>query len=116
MRWTEYAVAMLLFSVVSMLVLYLIQRLQGYLPFNPQKLRCASVPPHSGVQHRASFTTNTNWQAYSRRSDDELLHPDGRAWHITTSFRRRWASRWRSLSFAALRGGKWTRSATSGST
>src|SRR5213592_1847592 len=38
MRWTEYAVTMLLFSVVSMLVLYLIQRLQGYLPFNPQHL------------------------------------------------------------------------------
>src|SRR3974390_757600 len=38
MAWTEYAVAMLLFSVVSMVVLYLLQRLQGYLPFNPQKL------------------------------------------------------------------------------
>src|SRR5690242_21712258 len=38
MRWTEYAVAMLLFSVVSMMALYLIQRLQGHLPFNPQHL------------------------------------------------------------------------------
>src|SRR6478736_10582046 len=38
MRWTEYAIAMLLFSVVSMILLYFIQRLQGYLPFNPQKL------------------------------------------------------------------------------
>ncbi len=38
MAWTEYAVAMLLFSVVSMLLLYLIQRVQGFLPFNPQKL------------------------------------------------------------------------------
>src|SRR6266481_3676933 len=38
MRWTEYAVAMLMFSAVSMLVLYLIQRVQGYLPFNPQHL------------------------------------------------------------------------------
>src|ERR1700681_392869 len=38
MRWTEYAVSMLLFSAVSMLVLYLIQRLQGHLPFNPQHL------------------------------------------------------------------------------
>src|SRR5690242_14191479 len=38
MRWTEYACAMLLFSLVSMLVLYAMQRLQGYLPFNPQKL------------------------------------------------------------------------------
>src|SRR6267378_5015319 len=38
MRWTEYAGAMLLFSLVSMLALYLIQRLQGHLPFNPQHL------------------------------------------------------------------------------
>src|SRR5436190_21057529 len=38
MRWTEYAVAMLLFSVVSLTLLYFIQRLQAYLPFNPQKL------------------------------------------------------------------------------
>ncbi|HKD15106.1 MAG TPA: potassium-transporting ATPase subunit KdpA, partial [Candidatus Angelobacter sp.] len=38
MRWTEYAIAMLLFSVVSMIVLYLIERLQFYLPWNPQKL------------------------------------------------------------------------------
>src|SRR5712692_5757354 len=38
MRWTEYAVTMLLFSIVSMLLLYLIQRLQGHLPFNPQHL------------------------------------------------------------------------------
>ena len=35
MRWTEYAISMLLFSLVSMIVLYLMQRLQGYLPFNP---------------------------------------------------------------------------------
>src|SRR5512135_2198160 len=38
MPWTEYAVAMLLFSVVSMLLLYVMQRIQGHLPFNPQKL------------------------------------------------------------------------------
>jgi potassium-transporting ATPase potassium-binding subunit len=37
MRWTEYAAAMLLFSVVSMLLLYLIERVQLHLPFNPQK-------------------------------------------------------------------------------
>ena len=62
MRWTEYAAAMLLFSVVSMLVLYLIQRLQGWLPWNPQKL--AAVPPALAFNTAASFTTNTNWQAY----------------------------------------------------
>ncbi len=60
MRWTEYAVAMLLYSVVSMLVLYALQRLQYYLPFNPQKL--AGVSTHSSFNTAASFTTNTNWQ------------------------------------------------------
>ena len=64
MAWTEYAVAMLLFSVVSMLLLYLIQRVQGYLPFNPQKLGAVS-PANLAWNTAASFTTNTNWQAYS---------------------------------------------------
>src|SRR6266498_1549830 len=71
MRWTEYAVTMLLFSVVSMLVLYLIQRLQGYLPFNPQHLRGVDSSSSStgsfvgsAFNTAASFTTNTNWQSY----------------------------------------------------
>ncbi len=64
MRWTEYATAMLLFSAVSMLVLYLIQRIQGVLPFNPQHLG-AVTPEHLAFNTAASFTTNTNWQAYS---------------------------------------------------
>jgi K+-transporting ATPase ATPase A chain len=63
MRWTEYAVAMLLYSVVSMVVLYALQRLQYYLPFNPQKL--AGVSADSSFNTSASFTTNTNWQGYS---------------------------------------------------
>ena len=52
MRWTEYATTMLVFSAVSMLVLYLIQRIQGMLPFNPQHSRGSrpstwpSIPPH----------------------------------------------------------------------
>src|SRR6267143_990262 len=64
MRWTEYAISMLLFSIVSMIVLYLMQRLQGYLPFNPQRLGAVS-PAHLAFNTAASFTTNTNWQAYS---------------------------------------------------
>ena len=63
MRWTEYAVALLLFSVVSMLVLYAMQRLQGVLPWNPQGL--AGVPPALAFNTAVSFATNTNWQAYS---------------------------------------------------
>jgi len=64
MRWTEYAAAMLLFSMVSMLLLYLIQRVQLHLPFNPQKF-AAVTPEHLAWNTAASFTTNTNWQAYS---------------------------------------------------
>jgi K+-transporting ATPase ATPase A chain len=64
MRWTEYATTMLVFSAVSMLVLYLIQRIQGMLPFNPQHF-AAVTPAHLAWNTAASFTTNTNWQAYS---------------------------------------------------
>jgi len=63
MRWTEYAVAMLLFSVVPMLLLYLLQRVQGFLPLNPQKF--AAIPPELAFNTAASFTTNTNWQNYA---------------------------------------------------
>ena len=64
MRWTEYATAMLLFSGVSMLVLYGIERLQGLLLLNPQHL-AGVMPEHLAWNTAASFTTNTNWQAYS---------------------------------------------------
>src|SRR5581483_8626726 len=67
MRWPEYAISMLLFSAVSMLVLYAMQRLQGFLPFNPQKLGAVS-PAHVAFNTAASFTTNTNWQVYSGES------------------------------------------------
>src|SRR5215510_9956979 len=63
MRWTEYSIAMLLFSAVSMLVLYLLQRAQHALPLNPQKF--ANVAPDLAFNTAASFTTNTNWQFYS---------------------------------------------------
>ena len=62
MHWTEYALTMLAFSLVSMLVLYVMMRLQALLPFNPQGL--AAVPPDLAFNTAASFTTNTNWQSY----------------------------------------------------
>jgi K+-transporting ATPase ATPase A chain len=62
MRWTEYAVVMLLFSLVTMLVTYAIERLQHLLPLNPQHL--AAVAPDLALNTAASFTTNTNWQSY----------------------------------------------------
>lgn len=63
MDWKEYGVAMLLFSGVSLALLYMIQRLQGWLPWNPQKL--AAVAPDLAWNTAVSFTTNTNWQAYT---------------------------------------------------
>jgi len=66
MRWTEYAISMLLFSAVSMLVLYLIQRLQHWMPWNPQTM--AGVAPDLAWNTASSFTTNTNWQAYTPES------------------------------------------------
>src|ERR1022692_3914679 len=60
MRWTEYAFTMLLFSGATMLLLYLIERAQQWLPWNPQKL--GAVAPTLAFNTAASFTTNTNWQ------------------------------------------------------
>src|SRR5215469_8050071 len=64
MRWTEYAASMLLFSLASMLLLYIIQRVQGFLPWNPQKFGAVN-PAHLAFNTAASFTTNTNWQVYA---------------------------------------------------
>jgi potassium-transporting ATPase potassium-binding subunit len=68
MEWKEYAVAMLLFSAVSMLLLYLIERVQGFhwMPWNPQHF--ANVEAHLAWNTAASFTTNTNWQNYGGES------------------------------------------------
>ena len=80
MRWTEYAVAMLLFSGVSMTVLYLIERTQKWLPFNPQKF--PNVDPALAFGTAASFTTNTNWQVYSGESTmSYLTQMAGLAYH-----------------------------------
>ncbi|HHY93394.1 MAG TPA: potassium-transporting ATPase subunit A, partial [Firmicutes bacterium] len=62
MTWREYAVALLLFSFLGMLAVYVIQRLQGWLPFNPQGL--GAVPRLLAFNTACSFMTNTNWQAY----------------------------------------------------
>src|SRR3954447_10140204 len=81
MRWTEYAISMLLFSLVSMLVLYLLERLQAYLPLNPQKLGAVS-PAHLAFNTAASFTTNTNWQAYAGETTmSYLTQMAGLAYH-----------------------------------
>jgi K+-transporting ATPase ATPase A chain len=62
MRWTEYAVAMLIFSAATLVLTYVIERLQHLLPLNPQHL--AGVEPVLALNTAISFTTNTNWQSY----------------------------------------------------
>jgi K+-transporting ATPase ATPase A chain len=62
-HWTRYAGSLLLFSVVSLLFTYLIQRLQQWFPLNPQGL--GNVGEHLSWNTAASFTTNTNWQSYT---------------------------------------------------
>jgi K+-transporting ATPase ATPase A chain len=63
MRWTEYGLAVLAFSLVSMLALYGLMRVQAFLPLNPQGL--GNLAPDLAFNTAASFTTNTNWQAYA---------------------------------------------------
>ncbi len=63
MRWTQYALAMLVFNLLGLLVVYALQRFQDILPFNPQAL--PAVTPDSSFNTAASFITNTNWQGYS---------------------------------------------------
>ncbi len=85
MEWTEYATAMLLFSAVSMLLLYLMQRAQGFLPANPQHF-AGVTPEHLAFNTAASFTTNTNWQAYSGETTmSYFTQMAGLAYHNFTS-------------------------------
>src|SRR5216683_3149932 len=67
-RWTQYTAALLSFSVFGFLFTYLIQRAQGFLPFNPQHFNASNVPPDLAFNTAFSFVTNTNWQAYSGES------------------------------------------------
>jgi K+-transporting ATPase ATPase A chain len=69
--WTAYRAAMLMFNLIGLLLLYALERLQYYLPLNPQKL--AGVAPDLAFNTAVSFTTNTNWQAYSGESTMSYL-------------------------------------------
>jgi K+-transporting ATPase ATPase A chain len=64
-RWTQYTAALLSFSIFGFLLTYLLQRAQGFLPFNPQHFNASNVPPDLAFNTATSFVTNTNWQAYS---------------------------------------------------
>ncbi len=62
-HWTRYAGALLIFSLVTLLLTYLLQRIQQWLPLNPQGL--GNVAPDLSFNTAVSFTTNTNWQFYT---------------------------------------------------
>jgi potassium-transporting ATPase potassium-binding subunit len=71
MPWTRYAVAILLFSAVGVVVVYLMQRLQVWLPLNPQAM--ANITSDSAFNTAVSFVTNTNWQGYGGESTMSYL-------------------------------------------
>lgn len=71
MPWTRYAVALLCFNALGVAVVYLAQRLQLWLPLNPQAM--ANVAPDSAFDTAVSFVTNTNWQGYSGESTMSYL-------------------------------------------
>jgi len=81
MGWKEYCTSMLLFSAVSMLLLYGLERLQGLLPLNPQKFGAVNSPALA-FNTAASFTTNTNWQNYGGETTmSYLTQMAGLAYH-----------------------------------
>jgi K+-transporting ATPase ATPase A chain len=71
MSWKTYAVAMMLFNMVGMLVVYLLQRIQVHLPLNPMAM--TPVSPDSSFNTAVSFATNTNWQGYGGESTMSYL-------------------------------------------
>jgi K+-transporting ATPase ATPase A chain len=98
MDWKGYGLSMLLFSGVSLLILYLIERTQQWLPWNPQKL--ANVAPDLAWNTAVSFTTNTNWQAYVPESTmSYFTQMAGLAYHNFTS-----AAVGMALAIAVIRG------------
>jgi len=71
MHWRQYALAELLFSLVGVITVYALQRLQVYLPLNPQNF--GNVTPDSSFNTAVSFVTNTNWQGYGGESTMSYL-------------------------------------------
>jgi potassium-transporting ATPase potassium-binding subunit len=92
-RWTQYAASMIAFSFFSFLILYLLQRMQGLLPFNPMGFSTAHAPmgatpmtPDLAFNTAVSFTTNTNWQNYPGESTlSYLVQMAGLTMHNFTS-------------------------------
>jgi K+-transporting ATPase ATPase A chain len=108
MNWREYAFAMLGFSAVSLVLTYAIERLQAFLPWNPQHL--AAVGPDLAWNTAVSFTTNTNWQSYTPEATmSYLTQMAGLAFHNFIS-----AAAGIAVAVALIRGIKRTGSGTIG--
>src|SRR5664279_2198337 len=71
MNWSQYALALLAFNALGVFVVYLLQRVQVWLPLNPAAM--ANVSPDSSFNTAVSFVTNTNWQGYSGESTMSYL-------------------------------------------
>ena len=71
MGWKRYMIALLLFNALGAVLLYVLQRVQLWLPLNPQAF--ANVSPDSSFNTAVSFITNTNWQGYSGESTMSYL-------------------------------------------
>ena len=71
MGWKHYASALVFFNALGVVAVYALQRLQGFLPFNPQQF--GAVTPQSSFNTAVSFVTNTNWQGYSGESTMSYL-------------------------------------------
>jgi K+-transporting ATPase ATPase A chain len=67
-RWTQYTASLLSFSIFGFVLVYLLQRAQAFLPFNPQGFTAGNVSPDLAFNTAASFVTNTNWQSYGGES------------------------------------------------
>jgi K+-transporting ATPase ATPase A chain len=72
-RWTQYTASLLSFSIFGFLLVYVLQRAQAYLPFNPQNFGTPNVTPDLAFNTAASFLTNTNWQSYGGESTMSYL-------------------------------------------
>jgi K+-transporting ATPase ATPase A chain len=71
MHWTRYAVALLIFNLLGLVVVYALQRLQADLPFNPDGM--AGTTADLAFNTAVSFATNTNWQSYGGESTMSYL-------------------------------------------
>jgi K+-transporting ATPase ATPase A chain len=110
--WVDYAMALLWFHLVGIIVLYALLRLQNLLPLNPQQMD--AMTPDLALNTAVSFATNTSWQSYGGESRSAICRRCWESW-CSRSCRLQSALPWRSHWCAVLRAVRRNRSAISGS-